>query len=67
MAKCPWSSCGGKAHKVIYAGFPMKMCDDCSTLWGFWAIIPALYFHGYLFIYEESYLKGLWEWLTYAE
>lgn len=60
---CP--TCEVKALKVIYSGLPLLMCDKCTTIWGFWSWVPRLWFNGYLFIYKGSYLKGLWEWLTY--
>ena len=68
MAKriiCP--ECEATADKVIYAGLPMYSCDSCSLLWGFWSWIPALWYNGYLFVYEGCYLKGLWEWWTNEE
>lgn len=63
LMKCP--ACDHKAVKVIYAGFPMKLCEDqnCSTLWGFWSFIPGLYFNGMFIEYEGSYLGGLWYFL----
>lgn len=67
MLKCP--SCQSDAEKVIYAGFPMKICsnESCNTLWGFWSFIPGFWFNGVFFEYEESYIKGLIEWFKYEE
>jgi len=68
MAKpviCP--VCEAHADKVIYAGLPMFSCDHCSNLWGFWSWLPALWFNGWLFVYEGNYLQGLWGWLTHEE
>jgi len=58
---CP--SCGAEAQKVLYAGLPMKSCDACSNLWGFWSFVPALWFNGWLFPYQGPYLLVLWDWL----
>jgi len=61
--KCPL--CGGDFYKVIYFGFPMKMCKDeeCGCGWGFWAWIPGIYYTGYCMSYTGPYLKALWFWL----
>lgn len=64
---CPWPRCEGHSGKVLYMGLPVLHCDSCGTLWGFWSFVPAFWFNGYLFPYEGSYLKALWEWLTYEE
>ena len=62
---CP--ACGKNQLKVIYAGFPMKLCENnkCSTLTGFWSFIPTyiLPFNGWFYVYEGSYIKALWKWL----
>lgn len=61
---CP--QCGSAYIKVIYAGIPARLCVDetCNCLWGFWStLITWLPFNGFFFIYEGSYLKGLWRWL----
>ncbi len=61
---CP--KCGRESLKVIYAGIPARLCTDeaCSCLWGFWSfLITWLPFNGFFFVYEGSYLKGLWAWL----
>lgn len=61
---CP--KCGRLSEKVIYAGIPARLCTDetCSCLWGFWSfLITWLPFNGIFFVYEGSYLKGLWQWL----
>ena len=62
--KCPL--CSRPGEKVIYAGFPMKLCTDneCRCLWGFWSFIPHVSFNGFFFTYEGSYLPALWTWLT---
>lgn len=66
---CPM--CGSYAHRVIYLGLPMWICDDdeCSTLWGFFSIV-AVWFpianpYGYFAFlsYKCSYPRALWHWL----
>jgi len=63
--KCPL--CGEDAKKVIYLGFPMKLCSDdgCSCLWGFWSWAPELWSDGcFAFMqYDGWYLPALWHWL----
>lgn len=61
--KCP--ECQADANKVIYMGAPMKTCDDCHLLWGFWSFIPFWFgYNGVMMQYDGSYLKALWYWLT---
>lgn len=38
--RCP--DCGSAGWRVIYLGFPMKLCEDdaCCTVWGFWSWLP---------------------------
>ena len=60
---CP--RCHNEASKIIYAGFPAKLCfsDECHLLWGFWSItISLLPFNGIFYIYEGNYFKGLLGW-----
>lgn len=59
------------AKKVIYMGFPMKLCTDCHTLWGFWWFILILFpwsMDGeFAFMtYKGSYWLALWYWLRYG-
>lgn len=63
MNKC--NNCEGKLIKVIYAGLPMKLCENesCNSVYGFWSFVPELYFNGYFVAYEGSYFKALWFWL----
>jgi hypothetical protein len=57
---CPSKSAG----KVLYAGFPMRFCAACSSIWGFWSFIPMRFgFNGMLFSYDGSYPKALWAFL----
>lgn len=59
--------CGARAHKVICAGIPLKLCsnEDCNCVWGFWSwIFDLLPFNGYFMIYRKGYLDALWHWLT---
>ena len=60
---CPL--CGDDPKKVIYMGFPMKLCgdDQCNCLGGFWSWVPALWFNGWFMQYDGCYLPALWEWL----
>jgi hypothetical protein len=73
--RCP--QCEGAAYKVIFMAAPMMLCsaDQCSTLFGFWswlaAIFPIATEDDYgepawaFMVYEGSgYLKALWHWLT---
>ena len=62
--KCPWGCCSGAAGRVIYMGLPLWHCDKCGTIWGFWSFVPAFWFNGWLYPYEGSYWKALWEWLN---
>lgn len=63
--RCP--DCGSLPVAVIYMGFPMRLCTyhECARLSGFWSfLVGAVFpFNGYFYVYEESYLKGLWHWL----
>lgn len=65
--QCP--DCGCFMVKVIYMGFPMRLCNRCSRLAGFWSFLldDVLPFNGYFFVYEKSYLKALWHWLFNQE
>ncbi len=59
--------CRSPSHKVIYFGFPMRLCSDirCSCLFGFWERVTRyLPFNGMFFVYHGSYLPALWLWLT---
>ena len=58
---CP--NCGKDAKKVIYFGFPMRLCPVCQTLYGFWSWVPCLWFNGAFMTYDGLYLKALWYWL----
>lgn len=51
--------------KVIYAGFPMLLCEneDCNTVKGFWSFILDFHFNGYFIGYEGNYFKGLYYFL----
>ena len=61
--RCP--TCRAKGYKVIYLALPMKLCSDdrCSTCWGFWSWVPAMWFNGMFMTYEGSYLVALCHWL----
>ncbi len=61
--RCP--ECKAASLKVIYMGLPMRICCDnsCGNLWGFWAWVCSIYFTGWFFVYEGSYLRGLLDWL----
>ncbi len=63
-SKCPL--CGGDGQKVIYAGFPGRICtnEECSCLWGAAAFVSEIIgWNGVLFAYDGSYLSALWRWL----
>lgn len=73
---CP--DCGSPAAKVIYFGFPMKLClwDECSLVFGFWGFvawvcpIPTLTEFGPMFKfvrYDDAYLVALWRWVLWKE
>jgi len=64
MKKCP--ECGCEADKVIYMGFPMKLCPNerCNTLWGFWSWIPCIWFNGWFMKYKGCYFDALIAWLA---
>lgn len=57
--------CGNQADKVLYAGFPMKLCTNHEEplLWGFWSWIPVLWFNGVFILYTGSYWGALRKFL----
>ncbi len=76
--KCPL--CGYEAMKVIYMGFPMKLCmneEECNCLWGMWSWVLRVFpvavedeFADEPYFrfqgYRGSYLRALWTFLTCA-
>lgn len=65
---CP--TCKAAPIKVIFMGFPMKLCSEfyCSTIWGFWSfildILPITTGGMWAFLgYEGRYLSALWYWM----
>lgn len=62
--KCPL--CGGPSDKVLYAGLPMRLCrnEECRCGWGLGSWLTFIFFNGYFFVYQGSYWKALWRWLT---
>jgi len=59
---CP--SCGSDSgRKAIYMALPVKFCERCSTIWGFWSFVPCIWFNGVLFFYEGPYWKALRHWM----
>jgi hypothetical protein len=62
--KCPL--CESLSKKVIYMGFPMKMCPDssCNCMWGFWSWIPRIWFNGVCMEYDGDYLAALVYWMS---
>lgn len=64
MSRCPQCDCEGE--KVIYLGFPMKLCPNewCNTVWGNWSWVAHRWFNGYFMRYDGNYLPALWHWLT---
>ena len=73
---CPQCQ-GTDTAKVIAAGLPMKLCFECSSLWGepwaflytfFVAPIEGLFNDEYTFFaYRGSYIEGLWMWFHYRD
>lgn len=63
-SECPL--CKDVQIKVIYAGFPFKLCcnEDCFNVTGFWSWVPHIYFNGIFFPYVGSYWQNLYAWLT---
>lgn len=74
MIKCP--ECHQESGlKVIACGLPMKICENCSTLWGEpFATIYIMIFMPLesliggsdefcFFSYEGSYFMALWDWV----
>lgn len=62
---CPLCKQNG-VSKVLYYGFPMKLCDnqDCNCVTGFWQWIHNFHFDGFFIGYTGSYFSGLWFWLS---
>jgi len=67
---CP--NCGSEAYRVIAAAMPMKFCNQCHTLWGFWSslyiylVIPieSIFNSEFAFMaYKNSYWKAILYWL----
>ena len=62
------SGCSVNTIKVILYGLPMNYCDKCHEISGMWSfIMEYLPFTGVLYVYEGSYRKGIWGWLTCKE
>lgn len=66
---CP--HCGGEYLKGIYLGLPLRICADercgCAQGPALWAMehIPITDERGWgIFIYQGSYLRGLFEYFT---
>ncbi|WP_142851012.1 hypothetical protein [Telmatospirillum sp. J64-1] len=65
---CP--NCGEPMVKAIYLGLPGEFCESCNTLTGLAAYAPPVASQtedGPLFkfmVYEGSYWRALWHWLT---
>lgn len=66
--------CGSDTSKVIYAGFPMRLCVNgfCNGVDGFWSFVvsamPIATDDGeFAFMaYDGSYLRALFAWLRPA-
>ena len=39
--KCP--NCKKEAIKIIYNALPIKFCEHCNKVWGFWSWIPSIF------------------------
>lgn len=69
MKSCP--VCDEPMSKAIYVGLPGRFCLNCNVLDGLAAWAPPVSTeteHGPMFsffIYEGSYWKALWHWLTH--
>lgn len=62
--KC--EKCGSQMSKVIYMGFPMRLCESdlCGyRVAGFWSWVTEWHFNGIFWGYEGSYFPALWDWL----
>ncbi len=59
--ECP--ECSEPVSKCLLFGFPMWMCFDCGIGGGLASGLFS-YSNGELYVYEGSYWKALWEWLT---
>jgi len=73
--KCP--HCDNLSDKVIYMGFPMRLCCDpsCSTVFGLWSFICFTFcwidFHLYggihFYVYTSDYLTSVRNWFFHDE
>ncbi len=67
-SKCP--ICGGYTFRTIYLGLPGHFCTSCNFLEGPAAYLPAITVTTdsgpmfSFFLYEGSYWKALWHWLS---
>lgn len=65
MCEVACTECESKTYKVLYAGFPMRLCSNphCAAIFGFWAfVLEWLPFTGY-FVKYDHYWSALW-WLV---
>lgn len=64
------SLCGKESYKIIYYGIPAHFCKDeeCNCMYGFWSFIfNHLPFTGWMYVYNDSYLKALYCWVFNKE
>lgn len=59
---------------VLYMGFPMLLCEECSLVLGFWSWLPIWLpvsneDDNFVFMQYRgwSYPRALWHWLTHKE
>ena len=49
--------------KVIYMAIPMRFCEYCHSVAGWWSwAMEFIPFNGKLYVYEGSYFKALIGW-----
>lgn len=66
---CP--RCGGPVLKAIFAGLPLKACEDegCCVTWGPGSFLMNHFSNGggwALLVYTGSYWPALWYWLRHG-
>ena len=68
---CP--HCSEEMTKVIFAGFPMMLCndDDCSTVTGFWSWVATISIElgapPAFAPYEGNYWYALRQWCVWRD
>ena len=66
MKKC--SCCNHKMVKVLYYFFPMRFCEVCNNIEGFWSFLP-IYLSEiesdtfFFYKYKGSYLNSIFNFI----